>query len=203
MSDAVLIAAPERVPALATGELEGAVAFDEGDALAALEAIAHRPPRVIALEQTFADSPRGVALINRIKADPALHACELRIVGAASPPRPVPPSQTEAAAPLDLHGTRAAPRFDLTQPTSVTLDGNPVRLADLSVSGAEVVTRVTLRPNQRVRVTFRDAERPIRVGALVRWAQLEMAGDGPHFRAGLAFVDADAEALARYIEAHR
>ena len=53
------------------GEL---LAFTDTDALRALEVISRRRPRLVALERTFAATPRGAALINRIKADPALSA---------------------------------------------------------------------------------------------------------------------------------
>jgi len=46
--------------------------FADTDVLRALEAITARKPRLVALERLFAATPRGAALINRIKADPSL-----------------------------------------------------------------------------------------------------------------------------------
>jgi PilZ domain len=79
----VLIAAPDVLPAFKT---RAAVAdaevlgFSDADVLRALEAITARKPRLVALERLFAATPRGAALINRIKADPSLAQTELRVL---------------------------------------------------------------------------------------------------------------------------
>ena len=61
-------------------DFTGAQAFPAQEALRALEVITRKRPDVVALEQTFAATTRGAALINRIKADPKLSTCEIRIV---------------------------------------------------------------------------------------------------------------------------
>jgi len=76
----VLIAAPEHLPALKDHGFADALAFSDADALKALEAITREKPRVIALDKVFAATSRGAALIKRIKADPALIGCEIKIV---------------------------------------------------------------------------------------------------------------------------
>jgi hypothetical protein len=81
----------------------------------------------------------------------------------------------------------------------VTLDGSPARLIDLSVKGAQVLTSLTLRPGQRVRFSLPSTPRPIRLGALVRWARFEMPEGGPQFRAGLEFADADPSAIEQFL----
>ena len=81
MLDTVIVAAPEYLPALQEqGEFGDALAFSDADALKALEAITRERPKVIALEKQFAATSRGAALIKRIKADPKLRKCEIRIV---------------------------------------------------------------------------------------------------------------------------
>src|SRR4029079_18397297 len=78
----VLIAAADLLPALKErGFEEGGelLAFPDSDALGALDVISRRQPDVVALEQTFAATPRGAALINRIKADPTLSGSTIRI----------------------------------------------------------------------------------------------------------------------------
>ena len=72
----VLPALKERASSM-NGEV---IAFADAEALRALEAIHKRKPSVVALHRVFAVSPRGAALINRIKADPALAGSELRVV---------------------------------------------------------------------------------------------------------------------------
>jgi hypothetical protein len=46
--------------------------FSDAEPLKAIETITARLPRVVALGRLFAATSRGAALINRIKADPAL-----------------------------------------------------------------------------------------------------------------------------------
>jgi hypothetical protein len=54
--------------------------FADTDVLRALEAITARKPRLVALERLFAATPRGAALINRIKADPSLTQTEIKVL---------------------------------------------------------------------------------------------------------------------------
>ena len=203
----VLIAAAEHLPSLQRGDLASAQAFSDGEALKALEIITREKPATVALEQVFAATSRGTALINRIKADPTLDGCEIRIVtnggaaeAAAAPP---PDPATVPAAPLDQRGTRRAPRFSIADDVEVHVDGNPATLVNLSVVGAQVISPTTLRPNQRVRVTLPEAARPIRVSGQVAWAAFEMPKGGVRYRAGIEFFGADTDAITRFIEARK
>jgi hypothetical protein len=232
VAQTVLIAAPEHLPALKEHGFAEALAFSDADALKALEAITREKPPVIALEKVFAATSRGAALIKRIKADPSLTDCEIKIVssdgkpltpkkhkkdGAPAPPTAAAPAATPAAveppssaasvaaraAPLDQRGTRRAPRFSMTNGIEVTIDGNPAALINLSVVGAQVVSPTILKPNQRVRLTLPDADGPIRVMAGVAWAAFEMPKSGPVYRAGIEFYDAETGNLDRFIDANR
>ena len=226
MSDIVLIAAPEHLAALkAHSSFAGALAFPDAEALKALEAITRDKPKSIVLERTFAATSRGAALIKRIKADPSLVGCEIKIVDhdgtptsakkrkgegavtaeadaavqAAAQAAAAPPEPTKA--PLDQRGTRRAPRFGVVSGIEVMIDGKPAALINLSVVGAQVVSATILRPNQRVRMVLPDAERPLRFAAGVAWAAFEMPKAGPQYRAGIEFFDAEAENLDKFIEA--
>ena len=218
MPSTVLIAAPEHLAALTQhGDLSTALAFADRDALRALEVITRQRPPVIALEKVFASTSRGTALINRVKADPELAACEIRIVSAeGTGTRPVPaapaapaspvaeaPAPPLTTAPLDQRGTRRAPRMRVVDGVEVLVDGNPATLIDVSLVGAQVVSSTVLKPNQRVRMTLTDNERPIRFGAGIAWAAFEMPKGGPRYRAGIEFFDADTEAVSRFIDANR
>lgn len=225
----VLIASFEHLQILQQhSDLSGAQAFADTDAIKALDAITRHPPKVIALEKFFAASARGAAFINRVKADPTVSACEIRIVesdapfgrtpsraasaGAESiqrasavalesPPAPAAALEVSpAAVALDQAGTRRAPRFDLTRTVEVLIDGNPATLVDISAVGAQVVSLSSLRPNQRVRMSLIDAERPIRFNGVVAWATFEMPKEGPRYRAGIDFFDAAPEVVERFIE---
>ena len=225
----VLIAAPELLPALkarlADENLE-LLAFTDIEALRALEVITTRRPPVVLLERKFRSSPRGAALINRIKADPSLVDTEIRIISPdgqaqeVEPPSspagakstadarvaghtvPVPP-EAQAPPPLDYRGTRRAPRFRLLDSKEILVDGNRGTLVDLSTLGAQLVTATVLKPNQRVRISLADEDRPIRCTAAVVWASFEIpAGSTPRYRAGLDFIEPDAGALDAFIRRH-
>jgi hypothetical protein len=215
VSFTVLIAAPERLAALQQqAELTDAEAFADTDALKALETIARRRPQVVALEQRFAATSRGSALINRIKADPALAACEIRVLEAdgsvgrdaassaavtAAAPAPVA-VEAPPAARLDRTGTRRAERVAISRSVEVLIDGNPATLVNISIVGAQVVSPSLLRPNQRVRMSLVDEARPIRFNGVVAWAAFEMPKEGPRYRAGVNFYDAAPDMVARFIE---
>jgi hypothetical protein len=223
VAQTVLIAAPEHLPALKEHGFADALAFSDGDALKALEAITREKPRVIALEKLFAATSRGAALIKRIKADPALIGCEIKIVAhdgkpltpkkakkdasaaAAAPVEedPVPAVTIAAPAALDQRGTRRAPRFVVAKGIEVMIDGNPAALINLSVVGAQDVSPTILKPNQRVRLSLPDSAGPIRVMAGVAWAAFEMPKSGPVYRAGIEFYDAEAGNVGRFIDTNK
>jgi hypothetical protein len=220
VSGTVLISAPEHLTSLQEREdLDGAVAFSDADALRALDAITRQRPSVVALERMFAATSRGAALINRIKADPSLGGCEIRIVAhdseyarvsprraaesSAGPPVAVAEAPRPATAPLDQRGTRRAPRFRITDGVELQIDGNPAMIVDLSLVGAQVVSPTILKPNQRVRVSVAEGPRPARFSAAVAWASFEIPKGAPRYRAGLEFFDADQIAIARLIDAKK
>jgi hypothetical protein len=220
----VLIAAPDLLPTLERraapddGEL---ITFTDADALRALAEITRRRPRVVAIDRRFAATPRGSALINRIKADPALTDCELRIVShdtvAAAPapledfaePEPGPEPVVEAprlekAPVIEFRGTRRAPRYRIAGTLDAMVDGTQASLVDLSVIGAQVVSPIVLKPNQRVRMSLQDHEGTVRFNASVAWASFEIPpNSGPRYRAGLEFIDADGTAIDAYCLRHK
>jgi hypothetical protein len=203
----------------ATGEVLG---FSDTDALAALEAISARRPQVIALERLFAATSRGAALINRIKDDPDLTGSEIRVIshdGRYSRVSPRRASQTadkshekkekghapapEPSAALDYRGTRRAARFRMIEGAEAQVDGTPARLVDLSVRGAQVISGVALKPQQRVRVTLVDRAGTVRFNALVAWASFEIPKGVTHYRAGIEFMDGEADAIEAYCARHK
>src|SRR5205823_6439011 len=104
----VVIGAQQHLDALrkraASNGGEEVLAFSDADPLRALEAINQRHPQAVTLERLFAATPRGAALINPIKADPALSSTEIRIVShdggyARVSPRRRPPRGVRATAP--------------------------------------------------------------------------------------------------------
>jgi len=224
----VVIGAAELWPALKQriGDAGGEIlTFADTDALRALDVITRRRPAVVALERLFAASPRGAALINRIKADPTLLHCEIRVVSHDSDyarVSPRKPTDTEAALsavsvapagataavavspPLDQRGTRRAPRFRISSPIGVLVDGNAATLVDVSTLGAQVVSSTVLKPNQRVRMALNDDQGSVRFNAAVAWASFEIPPkSGPRYRAGIEFVDADSASVEAFCHRHK
>ncbi len=211
----MLIGSAELLPHLKdrTGSDPGdLLQFTDVDALRALEAITERKPAVVAIEKEFAATPRGSALINRIKADPTLTSCEIRIVSPTADPVKVSkgrgPEPAVAAgappAPLDQRGTRRAPRFRVSGQVEVLVDGNLAILVDLSTIGAQVLSPTVLKPNQRVRMSLSDEHSSVRFNASVAWASFEIPKNtNPRYRAGIEFIDADKSAVNAYLARHK
>ena len=223
MPSTIVVAPAEHLPALEARGIEGQTrAFEDTDALGALDAITEDRPDVVLLERGFADSPRGAALIKRIRADATLAACNIRVVGpdgrdtergatpaaapggtapVHAPASPAVPSPAPAAAStLDQRGTRRAPRAVMPEGIDVLIDGNPATLIDLSPIGAQVVSPTSLKPHQRVRLLLPDQTQPARCRAAVVWAAFEIPRGLARYRAGIQFVDADQTLLARFIQ---
>jgi hypothetical protein len=79
---AVIIAAVNLTPSLCErladeGEL---LTFADTEPIQALQTILEQRPRLIVLERLFAATPRGAALINRIKTDPQVSQAEIRVM---------------------------------------------------------------------------------------------------------------------------
>jgi hypothetical protein len=105
---------------------------------------------------------------------------------------------------LDRRGTRRAPRFKIAGEVGVHLDGNVARLVDLSTVGAQVISPTILKPNQRVRVGMTDGHGALRFNATIAWAFFEIPPKaGPHYRAGVNFVDANPESVDAFCNRHK
>jgi CheY-like chemotaxis protein len=221
----VLIATTEHLGSFKEREeLGDAIMFADTEALKALDVITRQHPDIVLLDRVFADTTRGTALINRIKADPSLGGCEIRIVeddrrySQVPSPRSVETMTTDASVdhmativieelptttPLDHVGTRQAPRFKIVSGIDVEIDGNPATLVDLSVSGAQVISPTILKPNQRVRFIVPSNKPPMRLKAEVAWAAFEIPRGLSRYRAGIQLFGADPAAMMRFIERNR
>jgi hypothetical protein len=190
---------------------EEVLSFADQDVLNALETIMVRRPAIVALERTFAGGPRGSALIGRLRADPNLSAIQIQTVSTdgeripATPPVRQPPPTADASSPLDTTGTRRADRVRVRDGLDALLEGHTVRLVDLSSYGAQITSTGVLKPNQRVRISLVDEKGSIRCVALVVWAAFELPRPPrarPHYRAGLAFLDANMDAVEAFAARH-
>jgi hypothetical protein len=213
----VLIGPADALPAL-QDRLEPAAevqTFSDHEALEALDHIIRTKPGVIAMQEEFSGTSRGMALINRIKDDPALSACEVRVLARdAAKPRATVKRGTsggggaaiavdEPKPALDVRGTRRAPRIRIKDGVEVAVDGNPAALVDLSTFGAQVVSATVLKPNQRVRIMMSDGK--IRCAGAVAWASFEMPKGAPtRYRAGIDFgTSVDANSVAKFAQKNK
>jgi len=226
---ALVIAAENLMPGLrerlkVEGEIVG---FSDTEPIQALQAIMDQRPSLVVLERLFAATPRGAALINRIKSDPQLANAEVRVMSHTGDysrqvvkPSIVPAAQPvgagaqssstvateDAPRPLDWHGTRRAPRFRLRGAVELQLDGNPAAIIDLSTVGAQVISPTVLRPNQKVRITVPNDDFVLRFRGAIAWAKFELPRPpvtAPQYRAGVEFTDGDATAIDKVIERNR
>ncbi len=189
--------------------------FTESETIEALDHIIRTKPLIIALDNDFSSTTRGTALINRIKADPSLTGCEVRVISHDSEMNrvAVKPGHAggaamavdEPAPASDQKGTRRAPRTRIKGGVDVAVDGNPAALIDLSTVGAQVVSPTVLKPNQRVRVIMGDGKTPVRCNGSIAWAAFEMPKGMPtRYRAGIDFgLTADADGVHRFGQKHK
>lgn len=205
----VVIATADVLPALeqrVSGALGGEIAsFDETQAIQALETVVKRKPAIVAFERMFAMTPRGAALINRIKADPKLKKTEVRVVAHDSDYSRVSPRKvSDAQKALDQKGTRRAPRFRMVDKTAVAVEQTAGTLIDLSTIGAQFVSQLAVKPAQEVKLTLTDASGNLKLMSKVVWASFEIPpNSGPRYRAGVELVDADAASVDAFIQRHK
>jgi PilZ domain len=209
----ILIAAPDVVPALRE-RLQAdsqVVTFADSDPVRAMRAIIAHRPAIIALERLFAASPRGAALITRIKSDPSLDESEIRILSHNSSYQRVSPRRRGAlpkattakpARSLDP-GTRRAPRFPMKESTQAQVDGQASQLVNLSVLGAQLIAPGAIRPKRGITVTLGPPRKPVVVAGTVVWARAELSRTGPVSRIGVEFNDPDQQAVEAFLDAHR
>ena len=207
--------------------------YPDTEPIQALQAIMEHRVDLVVLERLFAATPRGAALINRIKSDPDLAHAEVRVMShtgdytrqvvkptATRPPAAAGGSAASAAAQtaaasmatqeapkaLDWHGTRRSPRFRVRAGLEVQLDGNPAAVVDLSTTGAQVISPTVLRPNQKVRISLPNEDFLLRFRGAVAWAKFELpkaSSQTAQYRAGVEFTDGDAAAIDSVIHRNR
>lgn len=176
------------------------VVFDEDQVCQAVEHMVRQRPRVVALPEKFAMSPRGTALTHRIAVDAQLAGTRVLMVDAQGVVAPIPANAPQTWLPVDVAGTRRVPRIRMRQGIDVQIDGATASLVDLSTMGAQVLSTTVLKPRQRVRVVLAVEPYLIRAIGTVAWALFEIpkGGTPPHYRAGLEFSSADPEPLLQF-----
>lgn len=130
---AVIIAALNLTPSLRErladeGEL---LTFADTEPIQALQTILEQRPRLIVLERLFAATPRGAALINRIKTDPQVSQAEIRVMSHTGDYTRVVSrgavAEPAAVAPAYAGGTESRER-EYDSDSAVTIDDAPRQL---------------------------------------------------------------------------
>ena len=164
---AVVIAASNLMPSLRErladdGEL---VVFPDTEPIQALQAILEHRPRLIVLERLFAATPRGAALINRIKNDPQLGHAEVRVMShsgdylrvvskpSGSAPDPAKEPAPEPAAPGD--GTAVATETETPATAAVVAEPPP---RPLDWHGTRRALRHRIRPGVEIQLDGNPAQ---------------------------------------------
>lgn len=164
----------------------------------ALETIGSKRPQVVVIEQAVATTGPGSTLMARLHTERFLRGIDVRLLAPdrandlmSSEPGDVHPQiwLTVLAEPLPARPMRRAERIKTGENEGALVDGTPVRLLDLSASGAQVYSTMVLRPQQRVKLVLSPERGSIKTTGVVAWSTFEMAPT-PRYRAGIAFAAA-------------
>lgn len=183
--------------------------FSDSDSLHIVEALVSHPPKMLVLDATFATTARGAALIAQVKGEPTLSGIELRLLvdDENNVPLIVDHALTspmtallQTSRPLERVGTRRATRFPMDR-RPVVINGERGQLADLSVSGAQVVAMLRLQPGHSIRVTLLDDQgSEMRCNGRIAWSVATPVGPSIRYRAGIEFANPNTSVLTSYCE---
>jgi len=101
---------------------------------------------------------------------------------------------------------RASTRIEDIEWARIRINGTPVRVVDLSLTGAQILSPAVLRLGDSVHVMLASDADIVQCDAGIVWGTFDMIGlsSAPLFRAGLSFKDADRRAIERLcIDRHR
>jgi len=197
--------------------LKSILLLADADVAHAFQAIMQHHPSLVVFQRDLLSRPRAAELIGRIRTDPDPTLWDLRIretsdihdyvelvsrreqrgLDAALAADPLPP---------EYEDQRWARRFRTHASVEVQVAGATASLADLSQTGAQLVVPTQLRPNQHVRILMTDAQQALRLAATVVQVSFEPSCEPdlpPHYRAGVAFIDADRDALEAFCTRNR
>ena len=114
---------------------------------------------------------------------------------------PVPSSESQE--PAFRGPARGAKRVAISTEVEVQIDGTEGKLIDLSVTGAQVLTPFSMKPNRLVKLTMPMGDSLIACKAKVMWSRLEPKSGQLWYRAGVSFTSADQFALEAFLSSHR
>ena len=210
----VVVADPQRAAAMRDGlPTPGRVLrYTTGNLASVFESIRANQPGLIVLDAVFLNTPPGRSFLDRIE---QLHLPRVVLQAAMfekghwtmgsivqQEPAPAPIAGPErVVAGVD---TRRVPRFLAQNIAQALAEGSAIRIVDLSVLGAQMISYPILRPDQRIKLRLPDDRGMLDLAASVAWSTFEKPAQAasPHFRVGIEFKDAVREALDDYCRRH-
>jgi CheY-like chemotaxis protein len=96
---------------------------------------------------------------------------------------------------------REAMRIEQVDWATLLVDGVTVDLIDLSATGAQIRSTVSLQPGGVVQILLKTESEEVACEAGIVWEATEGAASQPGFRAGVAFKDADRKKIERLYSA--
>jgi len=209
----VLVADPQRMAQLRDGlPLPGRVLrYSSSNLASVFESIRANQPGLIVLDSVFLSTPAGREFLGRV-GDLKIPKLVTQAVvfdrghWTMTSIGNEPAAVVEAPSPRISAGldTRRVPRFPLQDIADALAEGSSIRIVNLSVLGAQVISQPMMRPNQKLKVGLPDDNGPLHVSASVAWSVFEKPAKAtePHFRVGMEFSDALREALEDYCKRH-
>jgi hypothetical protein len=122
---------------------------------------------------------------------------------AAVSDEPAPSDASQPKEPVFRGPARGAKRVLIKSQVDIQIDGTEGKLIDLSMTGAQVLTPFSMKPNRLVKITLPMDESLIACKAKVMWSRLEPKAGQLWYRAGVSFTSADQIALETFIRMHR
>lgn len=205
MSSVLLIVKPEHVTTLRKKFSSDAsvVVVSETESLAITDHIADGAFRIVAIAPAFAATSRAAALIAKLHGRARRSPTEVRILiedDVGMPvllDRPVASAEkgvTESSRAVSRLGTRQTIRFTMRS-REVSLNGEPGELLDLSTAGAQVASSVRMQPSEVVRLMVAP---DLKCRGRVIWVLAAPSATAIRYRAGMTFLDPDAERLQAF-----
>ncbi|TDI23245.1 MAG: PilZ domain-containing protein [Acidobacteria bacterium] len=194
--------------------LKNVLMFADTDVALAFQAILRRHPSLVVLQRDLLGTPRMAELLGQIRTDPdpTISRLQIRVTSNVKDYMQLISRLEQAGldAALEVSGDplpseyedqQWARRFRTHAGVEVQVAGTAAKLADLSLTGAQLILPRYLRPNQQVRILITDGQQVLSLAATVVRSSMEPARDSataPHYRAGVTFIDADREALETF-----
>jgi hypothetical protein len=204
--------------------------FTAGHLVSALESIQMNHPKLIVIEAAFAQTPQGQVFIARVErlairgsaiqlvvrangrwattayiGEPLAAESE-SVVATKGAERPVSLVARPGVVAMQATAanTRRACRFQVLESLNAVVENGQANLVNVSILGAQVLSRPALRPTQKVKIVLPDSDDVVRLTAHVAWSTFEQVQPGtqPHYRAGMEFTDAAQEILEKYCRRH-